>query len=202
LSRRPEPTGRPVRSPGRAARPPRSYREHRRDTVSSRTPRRAARSATASPIPRACTARDRKASRTSSDSHRPSRSSMAMGGFPVRTVPPHARCLGAGWFFSLITIAAPQETTRASCSTISFVAGLICRARPEDEGGGADEDEGDLPDTGPVPAEGEALGVPRPAVVRIMRGRPERMHRRGSTGSGTTPHNPEAGIIPLMRRSA
>ena len=33
------PTGRPVRSPGRASSPPRAYWEHQRDTVSSRTPR-------------------------------------------------------------------------------------------------------------------------------------------------------------------
>ena len=49
VRRRPEPIGRPVRSPGRASRPPGSYREHQRETVSSRTPRMAAISTTAYP---------------------------------------------------------------------------------------------------------------------------------------------------------
>src|SRR5262249_48776894 len=64
-------------------------------------------------------------SRTSSDSHHPSGSSMAMGGFLVAAVPLHASCPDAGWFLILITRGDPEETTSASCSTIIFVAGLI-----------------------------------------------------------------------------
>src|SRR5262245_24889458 len=79
---RPEPTGRPVRSPGSPPSPAAWYADHHRDTVSRATPSMAATSLSLNPSSQARKARSRNASRTSSDN------CLASGSVMALTTPP------------------------------------------------------------------------------------------------------------------